>query len=82
MQNQINTTPITQFIQLVKAAEISQSKEVKLTIQQARLLNLAFSEILIKMNQDYESMYNALKASVNPEVVTVQLDGGGFGTPG
>jgi hypothetical protein len=80
MQNTINTTPITQLIQLIKAAEISQSKEIKITIQQARLLNLALSEILIKMNQDYESMYNALKASVNQEVITVELDGGGFDT--
>jgi hypothetical protein len=79
MQNQLNTTAITQIIQLIKAAEISQSKEVRITIQQARLLNLALSEVLLKVNQDYESMYNALKASVNPEVVTVQLDGGGFG---
>jgi hypothetical protein len=79
MQNQINTTPITQLIQLIKAAEISQSKEIKMSIQQARLLNIALTEILIKMNQDYESMYNALKESVNPEVITVQLDGGGFG---
>jgi hypothetical protein len=82
MQNQINTTPITQLIQLIKAAEISQSKEVKMTIQQARLLNIALAEILIKLNQDYESMYNALKASVNQEIVTVELDGGVFGTPG
>jgi hypothetical protein len=79
MQNQINTTPITQLLQLIKAAEISQSKEIKMSIQQARLLNIALTEILIKMNQDYESMYNALKESVNPEVITVQLDGGGFG---
>ena len=79
MQNPINTTPLTQFVQLVKAAELSQSKEIKIPIQQARLLNLALSEILIKMNQDYESMYNSLKASVNPDVVTIQLDGGGFG---
>lgn len=80
MQNQINTTPITQLIQLIKAAEISQSKEVKMPIQQARLLNIALTEILIKMNQDYETMYNALKASVSAETVTVELDGGGFGT--
>jgi hypothetical protein len=79
MQNPINTTPISQLIQLIKAAELSQSKEVKITIQQARMLNLALTEILIKMNQDYESMYNALKASVSSEVVTVQLDGGDFG---
>jgi hypothetical protein len=80
MQNQINTTAITQLIQLIKAAEISQSKEVKLTIQQARLLNIALTEILLKMNQDYESMYNALKSNVNQEVITVEVDGGGFDT--
>jgi len=81
MQNQINTTPITQLVQLIKAAELSQSKEIRIPIQQARLLNLSLTEILIKMNQDYETMYNALKASVNPDVVSVQLDGGGFGNP-
>lgn len=78
MRDQINTTPISQLIQLIKAAEISQSKEVKLTIAQARILSLTLNEMLLKMNQDYESMYNALKASVSPEVITVQLDGGGF----
>jgi predicted protein tyrosine phosphatase len=74
----INTTPITQFTQLLRAAELSQQKEVKMTIQQARLLSLALNEIMDKMNQDYESMFNDLKRSANPDVVSVQLDGGGF----
>lgn len=74
----INTTPITQFTQLLRAAELSQQKEVKMTIQQARLLSLALNEIMDKMNQDYESMFNDLKRSANPEVVSIQLDGGGF----
>ena len=78
MQNQINLTPVTQFVHLVKAAELSQSKEVKMTIQQARLLNLALSELLDKINQDYESMYNALKRSVDSEPINVSMDGGGF----
>ena len=30
MQNQINTTPITQFIQNLRAAELAQQKEVKI----------------------------------------------------
>ena len=42
MQNQINLTPITQFAQALRAAELSQAKEVKISIQQARLMNLAF----------------------------------------
>jgi hypothetical protein len=82
MQNQINLTPITQFVQLLRAAELSQSKEVKLTVQQARLLNLALTEIQDKLVQDYESMYNALKNSVDTEVVTVAMDGGDFKAPG
>jgi hypothetical protein len=78
MQNQINLSPITQFIQSVRAAELSQSKEVKLPIHQARLLNLALAEMLDKINQDYETMFNALKNNTETEVVTVTMDGGGF----
>jgi hypothetical protein len=78
MSNPINTTPIGQFAQIVKAAELSQSKEVKLSIQQARLINLALVELLDKINQDYETMYSALKNSVNTDVISVAVDGGGF----
>jgi hypothetical protein len=78
MQNQINLTPVTQFIQSVRSAELTQAKEVKLSIQQARLLSLALAEIQDKLLQDYESMFNDLKNSVDSEVVTVTMDGGGF----
>jgi len=78
MQNQINLTPIAQFAHSLRAAELSQSKEVKLTIQQARLLNLALTEIQDKLLQDYESMYNTLKNSTATETITVTMDGGGF----
>lgn len=77
---QINPTPITQFTQLLKAAELSQLKELKIPIQSARLLNIALTEMLHKLNQDYESMYNQLKDSVEveKEKVTVIMDGGNF----
>ena len=78
MQNQINLTPITQFTQIVRSAELSQAKEVKMPIQQARLLLLTLTECIDKINQDYESMYNALKRSLDTEVVTVTMDGGGL----
>ena len=78
MQNPINLTPITQFAQQLRSAELSQQKEVKMTIQQARLLGLALMEIQDKLLHDYETMFNQLKQSVEPEVVTVELDGGGF----
>jgi hypothetical protein len=79
MQNQINQTPITQFIQQVRTADQTQSKEVKLPIQQARALVLVLSEMQIKLLQDYETMFNELKKSVDTEVITVTMDGGGFG---
>lgn len=77
---QMNPTPITQFTQLLKAAELSQLKELKIPIQSARLLNIALTEMLHKLNQDYESMYNQLKDSVEveKEKVTVIMDGGNF----
>jgi hypothetical protein len=78
MQNQINLSPISQFAQMLRASELSQSKELKMPIQQARLLNMALVEILDRLNQDYETMYNALKNSTNTEVVSVSMDGGAF----
>ena len=79
MQQQINTTPIAQFIQSLRSAELSQQKEVKMTIQQARLLSLALSEIQDKLLQDYERMFNQLKNSSATETVNIAMDGGGFG---
>ena len=78
MQNQINLSPITQFTQQLRAAELSQSKEVKLPIQQARLLHLALTELIDKLNRDYETLLADLKNSVDTEVITVSMDGGGF----
>ena len=81
MQNPINLTPITQFVQLLRVAELNQQKEVKLTIQQARLLNLALTETLEKLNRDWETLYSALKNTQETEVITVTMDGGGFVEP-
>jgi CTP synthase (UTP-ammonia lyase) len=70
MQNQTNLT--------LRAAEQTQNKEVKIPIQQARALNMALVEVLDRLNQDYESLYNALKNSGSSEVISVSMDGGGF----
>jgi acetolactate synthase regulatory subunit len=78
MLNQINLGPISQFAQLLRAAELGQNKEVKMTIQQARLLNLALTEIQDKLLQDYETLFNQLKKTVDNEVVSIEIDGGTF----
>ena len=78
MQNQINLTPITLFIQQVRSAELSGTKTVSMDIAKARLLMLALAEIQDKLLQDYETMYNALKRSLDTEIVTITMDGGGL----
>lgn len=78
MQHQINISPITQFIQLMKAAELSQQREIKIPIHQARLLNLSLSEMIDKLNNDYETMFNDLKKSIDTEIISVSMDGGDF----
>ena len=81
MQNPINISPITQFVQSVRAAELGQQKEVKLSIQQARLLTLTLTEVLDRLNRDLETVYNAVKNNSSTEIVSVQMDGGGFDEP-
>ena len=72
----INTTSLTQFIQQVKSAELSNQKELKLSIQQARILSLTLSEILITLVQDYETLFNQLKQSQENQVIKINVDGG------
>lgn len=79
MRNQINTSPITQFAQLLRATELSQQKEVKIPIQQARLLNLALTELLDQLNRNNAELLESLKVQHDTEVITVNLDGGAFG---
>ena len=78
MQNQINLTPVSQLVQQIRSAELTQAKEIKIPIQQARILLLTLTEMQDKLIRDYESLYNDLKQSVNSEVITVAMDGGGF----
>lgn len=78
MQNQINTTPIAQFVQMLRAAEQTQQKEVKIPIQLAKSLSLVLVELQDKLLQDYEILLKELKSASSAEVVTISLDGGGF----
>lgn len=81
MQNQINVTPVTMFIQQVRSAELTQAKTVSIDIHKARLLVLTLTELLDKVSQDYERLFNELKQSTDTETITVSMDGGGFETP-
>jgi hypothetical protein len=78
MQPKVNVTPISQLVQMIRAAELNNQKDVKIPIHQARLISLAITELLDKVNQDNESIFNALKKTVESAPISIAMDGGGF----
>lgn len=79
MQNPINTIPIQQFIQQVKAADLTQQREIKLDIKTAKALAYCLGEVSAKLLEDYDILFKRLESS-SGGAVTVQMDGGGFST--
>jgi len=71
----INTFPITSFIQNVKAADSSNAKEVKLTMQQAKGLAFTLGEVMSRLNGDLEQLLQKQYSGQN-EVVNISVDGG------
>ena len=79
MQNPINTVPIQQFMQQVKAADLTQQREIKLDIKTAKALAYCLGEVSAKLLEDYDILLKRLESSTGA-AVTVQMDGGGFST--
>ena len=74
MQNDpLNTAPVQQFIQQVKNADLSNSKEVKLSITQAKNLAYTLGIVMSRLEGDLERY---VKESSSGGNVEVQLDGG------
>jgi hypothetical protein len=77
MSNPINTVPIQQFIQQVKAADITQQREIKIDIKTAKALAYCLGEVSAKLLENYDAVFKRLEAS-SGNAITVQMDGGGF----
>ncbi len=77
MQSQINTVPLQQFIQQVKAADLGQQREIKLDIKTAKSLAYCLGEINALLVEDFTTLYHQLQQSAGQEV-TVQVSGGNF----
>lgn len=77
MSNPINTVPIQQFIQQVKAADLTQQREIKLDIKTAKALAYCLGEVSAKLLENYDVVFKRLEAS-SGNAVTIQMDGGGF----
>jgi len=78
MPNPINTVPLQQFIQQVKAADLSQQKEVKLDIKTAKALAYTLGEITAKLFEDQDILLSKLQQAQGTGDITIRMDGGGF----
>jgi hypothetical protein len=77
MQNPINTQPIQSFVQQVKAAELSQQKEIKLDIKSAKMLVYCLAEVNARLLENYDVLLQKVLQNTG-ESVNIQMDGGGF----
>ncbi len=68
----LNTVPLQQFIQQVKAAENSRAKEVKLTLDQAKNLAFTLGIVMSRLHGDLEKLVSDAKSG-NDEVIQVQI---------
>jgi len=70
----INTAPLQQFIQQVKAADQGQQKEVKIDITTAKNLTYSLATVLARLAGDYETLIS--KQSKGEETISIKADGG------
>ena len=70
----LNTIPIQQFIQKVKSAENSRSKELRMDITQAKNLAFTLGIVMSRLNGDLEKLL--VKQNNSEEIIQVTMDGG------
>ena len=75
-QQPINTTPIKDFVNLVKSAESSRQKEIRIDIDKARKLNHCLTLMLARHVEDLEKLLLTRAEEQENPVINVQMDGG------
>jgi hypothetical protein len=71
----LNTIPLQQFFNAVKAAEQSRAREVKLDITTAKTLAFTLGSVMSRLHGDLELLVAQSKTN-DDEVIQINLDGG------
>ena len=75
----INTIPIQQLIQMVKVAEQSKAKEVRLDINQAKTLAFTLGEVMTRLHGDLENLLDQKLEKLNQDQkIEINMDSGGW----
>jgi len=78
--SKINTIPIQQFINLVKSAELSSQKEVKMDIKTAKSLVYCLSEVNSVLVGDFSAIIDKISTTPSTDTISIKMDGGDFKT--
>lgn len=78
MSSPINTTSIQQFIQQVKAAELSNQREIKLDIKTAKNLAFCLGEVSARLVENYDKLLSELREETGNGNISISMDGGGL----
>ena len=70
----LNTIPLQLFIQQVKSAESSQSREIKIDIATAKNLAFTLGIVMSRLEGDLEKLVS--RSSSSDEQIEINLDGG------
>lgn len=70
---------LQKIIQRISAAERSQQKEIRISIQEARELSLELSMLTARMSNNIQEIREAIKTMAdNTQKIDVKFDGGSF----
>ena len=70
----LNPIPLQQFIDKVKVADASKTPELRLTLQEAKILAFTLGEVMSRLHGDLEKLID--QQNKTGEVINVAADGG------
>ena len=70
----LNPIPLQQFIDKVKVADASKTPELRLTLQEAKILAFTLGEVMSRLHSDLEKLID--QQNKTEEVINVAADGG------
>jgi hypothetical protein len=76
--NNINTVVLQQVISAVKAADMSNQKEVRLDITTAKNLSHTLALVMTRLAGNYEGLLQQQQKQQDEVVVKVEMDGGSW----
>ncbi len=77
-QNNINTSVIQQVINSIKAADMSNQREVRLDINTAKNLSYTLGLVMTRLAGNYENLIVDIQKQQEEVIVKVEMDGGSW----